>query len=43
MLSNDRDLVEVMDSWLERCGMEVTEPMRSLGADDFPFFEELVP
>ena len=43
MLSNDPDLVCAMDSWLERCGTEVTEPMRSLGADDFSFFGEVVP
>jgi len=43
MLSNDPDLVDRMDGWLERCGTEVTEPMRSLGADDFSFFGEVVP
>jgi len=43
MLSNDPVLVGSMDLWLERCGTEVTEPMRSLGADDFSFFGEVVP
>lgn len=43
VLSNDPDLVDRMDAWLERCGTEVTEPMRSLGADDFSFFGEVVP
>ncbi|WP_131105935.1 M20 metallopeptidase family protein [Ornithinimicrobium sufpigmenti] len=43
MLSNDPLLVGHMDAWLERCGIEPTEPMRSLGADDFSFFGEVVP
>jgi amidohydrolase len=43
VLFNDPDLVERMDRWLERAGVEVTEPMRSLGADDFSFFGEVVP
>ena len=43
VLYNDPDLVERMDAWLGRGGMETTEPMRSLGTDDFSFFGEVVP
>lgn len=43
VLYNDPDLVERVDGWLERTGVVPTEPMRSLGADDFSFFGELVP
>lgn len=43
VLFNDPDLVDLVDAWLERTGVEPTEPMRSLGADDFSFFGELVP
>lgn len=43
VLYNDPDLVSLIDAWLEHTGIEPTEPMRSLGADDFSFFGELVP
>lgn len=43
VLYNDPDLVERMDDWLVRGGLQVTEPMRSLGADDFSYFGERVP
>ncbi|QDO89435.1 amidohydrolase [Ornithinimicrobium ciconiae] len=43
VLYNDPDLVDRVDAWLEHTGVEPTEPMRSLGADDFSFFGELVP
>ena len=43
VLYNDPDLVERVDVWLEHTGVEPTEPMRSLGADDFSFFGERVP
>ncbi|WP_256839795.1 M20 metallopeptidase family protein [Ornithinimicrobium faecis] len=43
VLFNDPDLVERVDTWLERTGVVPTEPMRSLGADDFSFYGEHVP
>lgn len=43
VLFNDPDLVDLVDGWLERTGVLPTEPMRSLGADDFSFFGEVVP
>ncbi len=43
VLYNDPELVERMDAWLDRSGMSPTEPMRSLGADDFSYFAEIVP
>lgn len=43
VLYNDPDLVDLIDTWLERTGAVPTEPMRSLGADDFSFFGEVVP
>ncbi|WP_462418974.1 M20 metallopeptidase family protein [Kytococcus sp. Marseille-QA3725] len=43
VLENDPGLVECMDRWLVRSGAEPTEPMRSLGADDFSYFCEQVP
>lgn len=43
VLYNHPALVERMDDWLVRSGIDVTEPMRSLGADDFSFFGEVVP
>ncbi|WP_202619114.1 M20 metallopeptidase family protein [Ornithinimicrobium cavernae] len=43
VLYNDPDLVDLVDAWLEHAGLEPTEPMRSLGADDFSFFGEVVP
>lgn len=42
-LINDDELVEVLDAELEQAGLRPTEPMRSLGADDFSFFSEVVP
>lgn len=42
-LINDHELVEVLDTEIERAGLQPTEPMRSLGADDFSFFSEVVP
>ncbi|KAB1641838.1 M20 metallopeptidase family protein [Gulosibacter chungangensis] len=42
-LINDGPLVSAMDAVLEDLGLEHTEPMRSLGADDFSFFSEAVP
>lgn len=43
VLHNDPALVERMDLWLTRSGRETTEPMRSMGSDDFSFFGEVVP
>lgn len=43
VLYNDPALVQLLDRWLLRGGAEPTEPMRSLGADDFSYFGELVP
>lgn len=43
VLDNDVQLVEHMDAWLVRAGIEPTEPMRSLGADDFSYLGEQVP
>lgn len=42
-LYNDPDLVDRVDAWLWRSGTYVTEPMRSLGADDFSYFCAAVP
>lgn len=43
VLSNDAQLVAHMDRWLERAGVQPTEPMRSLGADDFSYLGQEVP
>lgn len=43
VLYNEPGLVERMDAWLALDGRHVTEPMRSLGADDFSYFGEVVP
>lgn len=43
VLYNEPGLVERMDAQLARCGRHPTEPMRSLGADDFSYFGEVVP
>lgn len=43
VLYNDPDLVDLVDGWLGLTGVVPTEPMRSLGADDFSFFGEVVP
>ncbi|GAA5163917.1 M20 metallopeptidase family protein [Ornithinimicrobium tianjinense] len=43
VLVNDPAVVERMDAWLGRSGLVAAEPMRSLGADDFSFFGEVVP
>lgn len=43
VLFNDPDLVERVDVWLERTGVLPTEPMRSLGADDFSFYGAVLP
>lgn len=42
-LFNDPVLVEHIDQWLEAVDVEVTEPLRSLGADDFSYYADLVP
>ncbi|MDJ1371565.1 M20 metallopeptidase family protein [Gulosibacter molinativorax] len=42
-LANDAMLAAELDSVLESLGLGHTEPMRSLGADDFSFFSEAVP
>lgn len=42
-LINDGPLVAHLDTVLEDLGLDHTEPMRSLGADDFSFFSETVP
>lgn len=43
VLYNEPGLVQRMDEWLARTGRGTTEPMRSLGADDFSYFGEQVP
>lgn len=43
VLDNDSDLVAGIDEWLPRVGLSPSEPMRSLGADDFSFFATTVP
>lgn len=43
VLRNDPDLVDRVDGWLERSGVTVGEPMRSLGADDFSYYSATVP
>jgi len=43
VLFNDPDLVTHIDRWLDAVTAEVTEPMRSLGADDFSYYADLVP
>lgn len=42
-LINDAELAGQMDLALETLGLDHTEPMRSLGADDFSFYGEAVP
>lgn len=42
-LHNDPGLVDRVDAWLARSDTPVTEPMRSLGADDFSYFCAAVP
>lgn len=43
VLYNDPALVERMDEWLIHGGFIPAVPMRSLGADDFSFFGDVVP
>lgn len=43
VLSNDGAMVAAIDPWLERSGLQVVEPLRSCGADDFSYFAEQVP
>ncbi|WP_205547660.1 M20 family metallopeptidase [Leucobacter sp. wl10] len=43
VLENDADLVDLVDARLQSAGLEIGEPMRSCGADDFSFFSEELP
>jgi amidohydrolase len=43
VLLNDATLAAGTDHWLERLGISRTEPMRSMGADDFSYFCQEVP
>lgn len=43
VLENDERLAAAAEPWLRRLGIGVAEPLRSLGADDFSFFSELMP
>ena len=43
VLVNDEELASQMDGWLDRGGVVPTEPMRSLGADDFSYLGDVVP
>lgn len=43
LLSNDRRLVEHVDPALRKQGLDVVEPMRSCGSDDFSFFSDVYP
>lgn len=43
VLNNDGAMVAAVDPWLERAGLQVVEPLRSCGADDFAYFAEQVP
>ena len=42
-LINDAALVDQTDRALHRVGLDPTEPMRSLGADDFSFYGQSAP
>jgi amidohydrolase len=42
-LVNDSALVAAADPWLARSGLQVTEPMRSCGSDDFAFYRQVAP
>ncbi|MGO1571508.1 MAG: M20 metallopeptidase family protein [Canibacter sp.] len=42
-LVNDEALAQLIDVELSRIRLSPTEPMRSLGADDFSFFSDFVP
>ncbi|SJM60352.1 M20 family metallopeptidase [Gulosibacter sp. 10] len=42
-LSNDRELSRVIDGLLPEAGLSASEPMRSLGADDFSYFSDARP
>ncbi|MGO1545546.1 MAG: M20 metallopeptidase family protein [Gulosibacter sp.] len=42
-LVNDTQIVTELDQLLPAIGLTATEPMRSLGADDFSFFSDAVP
>ncbi len=42
-LVNDVELADRTEEWLTRIGVHHTEPMRSLGADDFAYYLEVVP
>ena len=42
-LVNDAGLAAAADQWLGRCGLTVTEPMRSCGSDDFAFYRDVAP
>ncbi len=43
VLENDPELVPYIDMQLQKLGIEVSQPMRSLGADDFSFYGEKYP
>lgn len=43
LLSNDPELVELVEPKLREQGLDVVEPMRSCGSDDFSFFSDVYP
>ncbi|GAA1212775.1 M20 family metallopeptidase [Rhodoglobus aureus] len=43
VLSNDPELVELVDPALQAQGFDVVEPMRSCGSDDFSFYSDVYP
>ena len=43
LLSNDPQLVELVDPTLREQGFEVIEPMRSCGSDDFSYYSDVYP
>lgn len=43
VLENDPELVDRVDEQLVAAGFELSEPMRSCGADDFSFYSERIP
>lgn len=43
VLFNAANLVHCVDPWLVRVGLDVAEPMRSCGADDFAYYGSMCP
>lgn len=43
VLDNDERLATSTEHWVKSMGLDVDEPMRSLGADDFSFFCQEIP